>query len=1201
MGMRGWLGLAAGVVLGALCLLAGGRALAQARVETPGSGGASGPTGPALTGTNLPPPTVEGVEADKESIRLRTDLEAGMQQQVLGHYTNALNWLAAGRKWEEEAQRFEQLRLMADGEREAVRQDLAQMAEEAVEVPEGATLDGLRQRRDEAEANLAAARERLAAVEAERDQRARRRAEIPAQLAAAGTGLEDVRQALAAAPPAGQAAELTRAQGVERRAKQWELERQIEALRRELANYDARVELMPLRLERASRRIAVREAALRGWRAEVDRRLTQEAERQALEARRAAALAHPLLREVAETNVELAERRRELLAKIQQYEEWGRKVEAGLLELAPLYEEDRRRLGLATEAGLADLRLRARRDELPEVGVLTGGERPIRREISRLQRERFNREYEMRRLPAVEAGRDARLAKLPSDTEDSLREELRVELEARLTEQRSLYGELIGTFEEAERELIRVASALDPLLALNREYRRVIDERVLWVRSMDPVHFRDFGRGLDLLWDLLDPGEWRTLLGVAWNNLRDDPLPGIVTLMALVVWMTRRRRIRDRMTLLAERVSKWTTDRYSYTVEVAGYSLLNALFWPAVLWWLAWRAGNAIEAGGFAQHVASGLLHAGAVLLLFGLVFQVIRQSGLARSHFRWREDTRTILRRHLLWVQPLLVPLTFVVAASDGLSVRTGESVLARGAFMAGMVVVAVFVARVLRPEEGILRHMVADSRGRWLERLQYVWYPMAVAVPLTLAVLAGLGFFYTARQLEGRFLLTVGMAISLVVVKEMALRWLFIAKRKLAIEEARKRREAAKEEARDATPGTPGEAGTIAVEDVKVDLGAINVQTRKVVRTLIGFGFILGIWLVWSQMLPALGMLDRLVVWPKFEVRESVVTTQPIEAIIGKDWASRIPPPFQDPARPFDQSDISQLAGPDPAAEAGVITVKNVILCLIIAMLIGVVSRNIPGLLEIMVLQKLPLEPSGRYAIVTLTRYGILVIGTILTFGAIGIGWSQVQWLVAAITLGIGFGLQEIVANFISGIIILFEQPIRVGDTVTVGKTSGQVAKIRMRATTIVDWDRKELIIPNKAFITGEVVNWTLSDPVLRLVIPVGIAYGSDTRKAEEILLRVAREDPAVMEDPAPSVVFNEFGDSALNFILRVFLPHISELVRARHELHTKIDQAFREAGIEIAFPQRDIHIRSVAGQAVAVPVTGGGSRVHPPVEGI
>lgn len=259
--------------------------------------------------------------------------------------------------------------------------------------------------------------------------------------------------------------------------------------------------------------------------------------------------------------------------------------------------------------------------------------------------------------------------------------------------------------------------------------------------------------------------------------------------------------------------------------------------------------------------------------------------------------------------------------------------------------------------------------------------------------------------------------------------------------------------------------------------------------------------------------------------------------------------------------------------------VTLADLGLALVVVFVTIVAVKNIPGLLEITILQKLPIDTGGRFAVTAITRYILTVVGIVIAFGTIGIGWSKVQWLVAAVSLGLGFGLQEIFANFVSGLMLLFERPIRIGDTVTVGDVSGTVTRIRIRATTITDWDRKELVIPNKQFITGQVINWTLSDSILRIIVPVGIAYGSDTDLAERLLHKIAGETEHVLADPKPRVLFMGFGDSSLNFELRVFVPSVDYLLSVRHQVHKTIDREFRKAGIEIAFPQRDLHIRSIA----------------------
>jgi potassium efflux system protein len=231
----------------------------------------------------------------------------------------------------------------------------------------------------------------------------------------------------------------------------------------------------------------------------------------------------------------------------------------------------------------------------------------------------------------------------------------------------------------------------------------------------------------------------------------------------------------------------------------------------------------------------------------------------------------------------------------------------------------------------------------------------------------------------------------------------------------------------------------------------------------------------------------------------------------------------------------------------------------------------------MEMAILQRLSLTPGSRYAIKTLVGYVVVTTGTIWVLGIIGWNWSQIQWLVAALSVGLGFGLQEIVANFVSGLVILFERPVRVGDTVTVGQLTGTVSQVRIRATTITDWDRKEIIVPNKSFITEQVINWTLTDPITRAVIKVGISYGSDVEKARKVMLETLESLPMVLDDPEPKVYFTEFGDSSLDFTLHAHMRQISDRLPVRDEIHRAIFATLREHGIEIPFPQRDLHIKT------------------------
>lgn len=203
------------------------------------------------------------------------------------------------------------------------------------------------------------------------------------------------------------------------------------------------------------------------------------------------------------------------------------------------------------------------------------------------------------------------------------------------------------------------------------------------------------------------------------------------------------------------------------------------------------------------------------------------------------------------------------------------------------------------------------------------------------------------------------------------------------------------------------------------------------------------------------------------------------------------------------------------------------------------------------------------------------------IFILSQLGLQWRNIQWLAAAMTVGLGFGLQEIFANFVSGLILLFERPVRVGDIVTVGNVTGRVTQIRIRAITIINWDHQENIIPNKELITGQVLNWTLSNLMARIVIDLSVAYGSDYDKIREILLRLARENQYTLDDPAPIAIIDRFAASTVDCKLIVHLPNMDNKFDVRNELIARIDHEFVKAGIVMPVPTMNVRLEKVDGK--------------------
>ena len=265
----------------------------------------------------------------------------------------------------------------------------------------------------------------------------------------------------------------------------------------------------------------------------------------------------------------------------------------------------------------------------------------------------------------------------------------------------------------------------------------------------------------------------------------------------------------------------------------------------------------------------------------------------------------------------------------------------------------------------------------------------------------------------------------------------------------------------------------------------------------------------------------------------------------------------------------------------EAGVVTetisLFNLIVALIIVVITYILVRNIQGILEILLFSRVKLSQGTPYTITTLLTYILVAVGGAWAFSTLGMSWSKLQWLFAALSVGLGFGMQEIFANFVSGIILLFERPIRVGDTVTINDVTGTVAKIRIRAITMIDPDRKEVIVPNKSFVTGQVTNWALSNTVTRLVVSVGVAYGSDLELVKRLLLQAANEQPNILKEPEPRALFLTFGASTLDHELRVYVGQVSERNDTLDALNRRVNELFAENNIDIAFNQLDIFIKN------------------------
>ncbi len=470
-------------------------------------------------------------------------------------------------------------------------------------------------------------------------------------------------------------------------------------------------------------------------------------------------------------------------------------------------------------------------------------------------------------------------------------------------------------------------------------------------------------------------------------------------------------------------------------------------------------------------------------------------------------------------------LPLTFAVMITEAQSNEGIKNGVGRVAFIVLNALLLLPAYRLTQPTRGVLSAAYESEPAAWWSHLKWPLHGLTVMAPLVLIGLAIGGYYYTAIQLSARILMTVWLMVGIIVAYGILMRWSLIAYRDLGMQRLQERRAAAAE-------GTVTVGPVVVSNQFETKLSDINLQTRKMLQWGAATGLATGIWIIWFSVVPALGALRHIVLW--------------------------------------------QLqTGTGENVQVTPITLADLMTSAIVLALTLVISRSIPSLLELTLLKRLPLDAGARYAAGTVARYAITGTGITLAFAALGLEWSSVQWLVAAISVGLGFGLQEIFANFVSGLILLFERPIRIGDIVTVGTVEGKVYNIRMRATTITDWDMRELIVPNKELVTGRVINWTLSTTVSRMSIDVGVAFGTDADLVRNLLLDVATHHVLVLKTPPPHALLDGFGSNGLNFVLRVHMGTRDVYLQLRHELMTQIASRFKDAGIVFAFSQQDVYL--------------------------
>ena len=708
---------------------------------------------------------------------------------------------------------------------------------------------------------------------------------------------------------------------------------------------------------------------------------------------------------------------------------------------------------------------------------------------------------------------------LTHNLEEPLTNEENSALNNILKERQKLLDEIIKSLNSQLNLSITIENNQRQALAIGDALQRKLQQQSFWVNSNNPIDFAWLKAFPALAF--AEIGVLTDYVGIenAQPNLLSTVLfTSIFLLIALLInW--KKSAIKDRLASLASRVNTLTNDSHWLTPEAMFWTVLLAL--PSTL--MFFTAYNAIGFLFFNDPIAIGRWGVRVTLYwwFFATVLSLLRPNGLAFRHFGMPQESNRIFQRIIkqsIWIVGLLL-VSSIPSQIDEIGYLNDAigQVMSIIALALCLFVVRPLLNRAIREYQKAKKEEGATNTSISLFRLLRL---ILVIVPISLIILIILGYYYTAVYLITHLLNSYFVILLWVFGRYFAYRFVAISARRLAYRRLQDKRRKLREQVL--------ENGT--KEDETIKLSVVNQQIYRVTDLIGWVVLFVSLYVIWSDLISVAYYLDGVILWESNEGNQ-------VESV----------------------------------------TLLNLMRASLYMVITYVLIKNITGILEVTVFSKIPLSKGTPQTIITMLTYIIVTFGSVSAFSALGISWTKIQWIFTALSVGLGFGVREIFGSFVSGSILLFERPIRVGDKVTVGQYTGIITKIRLRSTTLLNSDHMEVVLPNQAFVTDRFINWTLNNTITRLQIFFKVSYDTDLDLMQRLLLQAVNEAPKVLSEPKVEINMLHFGDNALEHELLVFVGELGDRIETMNFLQYRINQLFRENGIRFALNQLDVHLHS------------------------
>ena len=721
---------------------------------------------------------------------------------------------------------------------------------------------------------------------------------------------------------------------------------------------------------------------------------------------------------------------------------------------------------------------------------------------------------------------DAYIAKVESDEGEKFTHTEKTQLVNLLTERRKMASDLIKSLNNQLNLAISLELTQQQITQISDQIQSKLEQQSFWVKSNNPINLDWFAQLPRAFMAQVDGIVKKIGLPSDYSNL---PYLLMYCLGLFVVGgaiFKFKERIKQRLSKINGEINRLKYDNQWNTPQAL---LLTAfLTLSGTLWFLAvcqmlgfFFMKNPTEFWDWSFSMAG-------YWWFFTFWLSLFRPNGIFVRHFEFSQQSavrfQSVIKRIVVAVVLLLNTSVFSNVTDYGLA----NDVIGQ----VNTIVSLLFCIIIIAPRfKNVLRSYEDEKKSHNHIIVKIVQFGLQI-IPVGLVILVALGYYYTALNLIQHLINSYIAWCVWWLIRQVIYRGITVSSRRLAhrrLEEKLRQKQAGFNDG-----STSDDVVVLNEKEEGLALNEVRSQLLRFADLFIWTALIGIFYYVWSDLVTVASYLREVTLWQQTTTTEAGTVMESI-------------------------------------------TLFNLLVALVIVGITYVLVRNISGILEVLIFSRVKLSQGTPYTITTLLTYVLVAVGGAWAFATLGMSWSKLQWLFAALSVGLGFGMQEIFANFVSGIILLFERPIRVGDTVTINGVSGTVAKIRIRAITLIDFDRKEVIVPNKSFVTGQVINWALSNTMTRLVINVGVAYGSNLELVKKLLLQAANEQTTVLKDPEPRAYFLSFGASTLDHELRVYVAQLAERTNTIDALNRRINELFAENNIDIAFNQLDVFIKN------------------------